>query len=152
MSYNRPTRSQNLKIHSPIYVRPPAILYCPPYIIFRILRPLYGLPNSTTHWFQTYHDHHREELSMVAASHDSCQQYTFRSFDLQHTHSDLKGITCLRTKDTFNLRNNTFLGKEETCSKSFEGKPSKSLVDGNSFIFNGITISIHKKHVTLSQP
>lgn len=42
--------------------------------ILRVILPLYGIAESDTHWFQTYHKHHVEKLGMTPSTFDTCLQ------------------------------------------------------------------------------
>lgn len=53
-----------------IFVEPPASLGMYQDKILRVIKPLYGLPESGLHWFETYHNHNTNELSIRAALHN----------------------------------------------------------------------------------
>lgn len=44
--------------------------------MLRIVKPLYGIPGAGTHWFGTYHRHHREKLHVRQSTFDPCLLYT----------------------------------------------------------------------------
>ncbi len=46
-----------------------------PDIIWLVLLPLYGLPESGVYWFETYITHHRDVLKMSSAEVDPCLLY-----------------------------------------------------------------------------
>lgn len=121
-------------------------------MLFRILRSLYGPPESGMHWFATYDNHHRDNLSMVASPHYPCLLYTPKYFDFQNYLTDMHGLTCLQTEDALNLGDESFINKKETCSKFFECKLFRFLINQRYFNFNGVTTSVQEKYVTLSQP
>ena len=74
--------------------------------IFRIVRPLYGAAESGLYWFKTYHNHHKEKLSMKVSSYDPCLLITQEG---EHTF----GITGLQTDDTLSIVNDNFARREE---------------------------------------
>ncbi|KAI0994535.1 hypothetical protein K3495_g13645 [Podosphaera aphanis] len=43
-----------------------------PDIIMVVRKPLYGIPEAGTHWWATYHKHHRENLGMEPSTYDPC--------------------------------------------------------------------------------
>src|ERR1700712_1278356 len=64
-----------------------------------VLKPLYGVPEAGTHWWATYHRHHKEKLSMVTSTYDPCLLIT--------TTENAFGIVGMQTDDTL------ILGSEE---------------------------------------
>ena len=44
----------------------------PPNMIFRVVKPLYGVPKAGIHWYGTYSTHHREKLSIDTSTFDPC--------------------------------------------------------------------------------
>lgn len=66
-------QSTTTLVHA-ISARPPKeVLHeLPPKTIFKVIRPLYGIPEAGTHWFGTYHKHHREKLFMETSTFDPC--------------------------------------------------------------------------------
>lgn len=61
-----------LKVTRPIFIRPPTILNPPEGFLLLVDRPLYGLTDSSLHWFVTYSDHHKKQLSMIDSFHELC--------------------------------------------------------------------------------
>ena len=70
--------------------------------ILKVVRPLYGIPESGNHWFKTYHDHYIKELHMHQSTYDPC---------LLHCNdhdAGTFGIVGLQTNDTLFLANTAF--------------------------------------------
>ncbi|KAI0991501.1 hypothetical protein K3495_g16686 [Podosphaera aphanis] len=62
------------KLLRPIYATPPKEM-CNEFLprdILKILKPLYGIPESGTHWYGTYHTHHETKLGMENSTYDPC--------------------------------------------------------------------------------
>jgi Reverse transcriptase (RNA-dependent DNA polymerase) len=55
-----------------IYARPPKELDVTVGCIVKVLRPLYGVPESPIHWCKTCHGHHTKELCMTPTATDPC--------------------------------------------------------------------------------
>ncbi len=89
------------------FVRPPVELGLPSNAILKIIKPLYGVPEAGNHWFNTYHSHHREKLSMTQSTYDPCLLYT------ENSSSSGFGIVGLQTDDTLFLADKMFAVKEE---------------------------------------
>lgn len=52
------------KLNRNIFAKPPKELNLPKNIVLKINGPLYGVPESGTHWYGTYMKHHTEKLKM----------------------------------------------------------------------------------------
>lgn len=86
----------------------PAILNLSSKMFFGILHPLYRLPESSMHWFRIYRNNRRNELSLIAATHDPCLLYTSKCLVNCRPSSVPYGITCLQTDIILNLGNKAF--------------------------------------------
>lgn len=100
--------------------------------VMRLIKPLYGIPEAGTHWFNTYHKHHTERLSMKTSTYDPCLLITT-------TGTESFGIVGIQTDDTLFLGNNKFakLESEELAKANLKAKPVEKLSDSNPLIFNG---------------
>ena len=78
-----------------VYIYPPKDLQLPSDLVLRVARPLYGLAEAGTHWFQTYHKHHIEKLNMATSTFDSCLLY--------EKTNPTKGLVEMQTDDTLIL-------------------------------------------------
>lgn len=129
------------KLRRPIFLRPPKELNLPPNQVLRVLRPLYGVPESPLHWFVSYTNHHRLCLNMLPLSFDQCMFHTkakIISYDNENTGAP-KGLVCLQVDDTIFTGNEEFITLEAEQSKKFPSK-GRSVVCGKPITFNGITI------------
>jgi hypothetical protein len=66
--------------------------------VLKVLRPLYGVPESGNHWFKTYYSHYVRELKMEQSTYDPCLLYSNQSF----------GIVGLQTDDTLFVGDKSF--------------------------------------------
>ena len=41
-------------------------------MIFKVVKPLYGVPKAGIHWYGTYSVYHREKLSIDTSTFDPC--------------------------------------------------------------------------------
>jgi len=119
------------------YIRPPRELNLPQGVIWKILRPLYGIPEAGTHWFRTYHNHHIEKLNLQQASYDPCLLFTTKS------DSEPQAIVGLQTDDTLFAGNISFKEKEqEQLEKAqFLAKPLQKLTTHFPLEFNSTTLT-----------
>lgn len=100
-----------------IFVRPPSVLALPIETLLRVEKSLHGLPEAGVYWFQTYHSHHKDILSLKPSSLDTCFLYTPKRFSNDfNTRGVSRGFTCLQTNDTTNASNYFFIKKKATAS------------------------------------
>lgn len=48
----------------------------PPDTLMRVILPLYGVPESGLHWYNTYQPHHLKKLVMTTSTYDPCLMIT----------------------------------------------------------------------------
>lgn len=141
------------KLARKIFIRPSPVLGYPPDFLFMAVLPIYGLPESGTHWFHTYTGYHMKKLHMTPSIYDTCFMYTNKCLaSSSRSLSVPRGAVCLQTDDTMYACNKAFTTEEERASKEFECKPAKFLKDGDKLKFNGATISQHGRSYRISQP
>ncbi|KAI1008166.1 hypothetical protein K3495_g77 [Podosphaera aphanis] len=123
------------------YVRPPKELALPADTLLKVLRPLYGVPEVGTHWFQTYHNHHVQKLDLKYSSYDPC---------LLFNRDEIVG---LQTDDTIAACSPQFGLKEdkELHKAKFDAKPVQKLTNNSPIIFNGAYISRSNTYIFISQ-
>lgn len=139
-------------VQRPIFIRPPTSLKLSKDILFRVKKPLYGLPEAGVHWFKTYHAHFTAKLGMKPAIHDLCFLYKQKSLAIKaESESLVRGITCLQTDDTGNAGNDSFMKMEEVASKQFDCKPATPLKEGERIRFNGAFIGLDNGEYTVTQ-
>jgi hypothetical protein len=100
-----------------------------------VRKPLYGIPEARTHWWATYHKHHREKLAMATSTYDPCLLIT--------TTKTAFSVVGIQTDDTLILGSkefNTIENKELTKAK-FSAKPKKLLSSETLLIFNGCILT-----------
>ena len=129
-----------------IFVRLPAELKnkYPEGTLLRVVKPLYGLAESGTYWFETYSQHHQRELHMKPSAFDPC---------LLISDSGPFGITGLQTDDTLNIGTTDFLDLEDKAltEAGIKARPQKILKDGSTEDFNGSRIIIREHEVSAIQ-
>ncbi|EED15482.1 conserved hypothetical protein [Talaromyces stipitatus ATCC 10500] len=131
-----------------IFVRPPlelAILLSPGTLL-KVVKPLYGIPESGNHWFNTYHSHHTEKLQMETSTYDPCLLHCTNS-------SNGFGVVGMQTDDTLILADEAFANREEKEIKAarIQCKPRERLSPTNPLKFNGGLISETAQGILLNQ-
>jgi hypothetical protein len=104
-------------------------------IIMVVRKPLYGIPEAGTHWWATYHKHHRERLEMVTSTYDPCL--------LISTTKATFGVVGMQTDDTLILGSDEFamLEERELAEAKFSAKPKDTLSPETPLIFNGCVLT-----------
>ena len=93
-------------INREFYIRPPIEFGFQNGTVMKVIKPLYGIPEAGAHWFNTYHTHHINKLSMMESTYDSCLLYT-------DGNDKGFGVVGLQTDDTLILANDIFAAAEE---------------------------------------
>lgn len=139
------------KLNRDFYTRiPPELaeaLSVPNGTVVKVVRPLYGIPESGNHWFKTYHEHHVKELEMNQSTYDPC---------LLHNNNPTTGtfgVVGLQTDDTLFLANDKFadLEQERVEKAQFLTKLREELSTEHSIKFNGGIIRKQDDTITLTQ-
>jgi hypothetical protein len=130
------------------FVRPPKELQMPGELLWKVLRPLYGVPEAGTHWFRTYHNHHLTRLGMSQSSYDPCLLFT------PYQSKTGQGIVGLQTDDTLIVCDSAFREKESTelQKAAFPAKPREQLTTDHPITFNGALITKHDTFLSITQP
>ena len=107
--------------------------------VLKVLRPLYGVPEAGTHWYNTYHKHHTEKLGLNPSSYDPCLLY------------NQEAIVGLQTDDTFYLATIKYAEQEqvELEKAGYLAKTVKKLID--KLTFNGGDITRFDDRIGLTQ-
>lgn len=93
----------------------------PPNTAFKVIKPLYVIPDRGLHWYSTYLDNHVEKLCMTRATLDPCVL-------MKHDDDgDLTGMVILQLDDSFEFWTDEFLKQEVESAKAFRGKPRNFL-------------------------
>lgn len=103
-------------IQRKVFIEPPTSLNFGTNNLLRVVKSLYGLPESRLYWFETYHHHHTDNMNMEHAVHDVCFLFHEEFF---FWYSAIRGATCLRTDDTLNLGTALFMKKEKERGRQF---------------------------------
>jgi hypothetical protein len=111
--------------------------------VVKVLKPLYGVPESGNHWYKTYHSHHVKELSMEQSTYDPCLLYS----------NDPFGLVGLQTDDTLFVGNDDFAEQEQVQLKKakFKAKERERLTPDHDLKFNGAIIHAETTGITLTQ-
>ncbi len=105
--------------------------------ILRIIKSFYDVFEIETHWFNTYHDHHKKNLNMTKSTYDLCLLFINQSvFELIE----------MQTDDTLMLKDDCFakLKKSELKKANLMFKKRKMLITLISIRFNDEIISLIK--------
>ena len=99
-----------------------------------VLKPLYRVPEASTHWFTTYHKHYIEKLSIATSTYNLCLLIT-------QTPSTFR-IVGIQTNDTLILVQEKFaqLKEEELI---FTTKPKENLTTKAPLIFNSCILTLN---------
>ena len=116
-----------------VYIRAPKEMELPPGYIIKVVKPLYGIPESGLHWYLTYLTHHLDTLRMTRTRSDPCILIR-RTKD-----GALDGLILLQVDDSLGLGSDTFMQEEEQASKAFRCKPRTPISEEETG-FNGISI------------
>ena len=60
------------KLERKVYIKPPKEMMLSDDQVLRVIKPLYGIPESGLHWSLTYLEHHVESLGMKRTLIDPC--------------------------------------------------------------------------------
>jgi hypothetical protein len=117
-----------------IYTTPPKDIdgELPQGMIFKVIKPLYGIPEAGTHWFRTYYRHHQVKLGIEPSTYDPC-------FLITRDQSGPFGIVGLQTDDTLFIRDDKFIEIEDKELKAAKltAKPAQTLTPDDPLAFNG---------------
>ena len=128
------------------YVRPPVKLGLDSNAILKIMKPLYGVPKAGNHWFNTYHFHHCEKLSMTQSIYNPCLLYT------ENSSSTRFGIVGLQTDDILFLSDRMLaIKEEEQLYKANLLAQEREKLDIKTIKFNGGYITQESNVIHLMQ-
>ena len=126
-----------------VYIRAPRELGLPEGYILKVVKPLYGIPESGLHWYLTYLAHHLDTLHMTRARCDPCVL-------IRRSNDRLDGLILLQVDDSLGIGTPKFWEDEEIGSKSFRCKPRTKLSEKPTS-FNGIFIKHQDGRYTIDQ-
>ena len=103
-----------------------------------VVKPLYGVAESGTHWWVTYSKYHKEKLRMDTSTYDPCLLLTTEE-------SKGFGVVGMQTDDTLILADDQFHKDEET-QLPFKAKEKEYLKADDELTFNGCVIQINDQN------
>lgn len=112
---------------------PPPEMKFPLNKILKVIKLLYGIPESDLHWDLTYLYQHVGRLGMKRTTLDPCVL-------IRHDNGVLSDIVILQVDDSFAFGTKDFLKQEEESEKAVRGNPRKQLT-AEPTTFNGICLS-----------
>jgi hypothetical protein len=106
---------------------------------------LYGIPEAGTHWWATYHKHHREKLAIATFTYDPCLLIIITKAAF--------GVVRMQTDDTLILGSKDFdtIEEEELTKAKFSTKPKELLSPETPLIFNGCILTQKEEDIELRQ-
>ena len=116
-----------------IYALPPKEMGLSSDAVLVVYKPLYGVPEAGTHWYNTYHAHHTGPLRLEQSSYDPCLLFT-------HGNDKAFGIVGLQTDDTLFLADDTF-AEQEQDKLVYAAKGREILSTESLFTFNSAFLS-----------
>jgi hypothetical protein len=133
----------------PVYLEAPAEMGLSGDELLLARKPLYGVPESSLHWFLTHHGHHTEKLGMSASKADNCLLYHRVTDETGKEKTD--GITILQVDDSFGHGTESFLDIEEEGSSQFDCKPRLLFNINTSARFNGTNVQRTKSFFAIEE-
>jgi hypothetical protein len=105
--------------------------------LLQVVRPLYGLAEAGAYWFNTYHNHHKNKLSMKTSTFDPCLL-------IRTTGKETFGLTALQTDDTFSFVTEDMSRAEQRELEAAElrAKDKTRLTENQPLEFNGGRIEL----------
>lgn len=117
-----------------VFIRAPPEIGIPLGTVLKVVKPLYGGPDSGLNWYLTYTFHHIDYLAMKRAMVDPCML-------MKHTDGCMTGGTLLQVDDSLNIGPDTFMKDDDNAVQRFRTKLRK-LVSDNITLFNGFELTM----------
>ena len=130
-----------------VFIVPPKEANRPKEELWRLLKPLYGLPESSLLWYATYSGHLCGYVGLDCDPVDPCLFYLIPPDSLA---TGSEGVLTLQVDDTLFAGSREFLTKEEALAHRFPTKPC-SLIGSTPVQFNGTFLSKVRKGYLSSQ-
>ena len=115
------------------YIVPPKSLGLPSNVLWKLKKPLYGLPESGLLWYETYRIYHEVDLRMQAAAGDPCLYYA-------HEEHKLSGIIVTQVDDSAIAGTSLFLQRESDAAVAFPSK-GRTCINRQGTDFNGSRVA-----------
>ena len=91
-----------------------------------LLKPLYGLPESPLHWFETYSRHHKDALAMKSLAGDPGVFCTSDGLFNYYSNQPSR-LVGLKVDDSFIFENDSFMKMEEKAAVKFPNKGANAI-------------------------
>lgn len=121
-------------------MRAPSEMVLEPGKILKVIRPLYGMPESPMHWFATCLKYHRSNLGMSHLPLDPCFLY-------MNDEEKVNGLLGLPVDDTLYGGNLGFSNEEMEKSAKFPSK-GRTTISSKPTKYNGVHISTDGEKVS----
>lgn len=127
-----------------VYVTPPKEARPHPDELWRLCRPLYGLPEAGAMWYSTFARYHRNSLHMHHTATDPAVL-------VRHDkHGNLDGMSVIQVDDTLIMGTPLFVKDEERESVAFPSK-GRTLIESKPVGFNGTVITRKGRNIVVDQ-
>lgn len=93
-----------------------------PDTVLKVVRPLYGIPESGLHWYLTYLENHVDNLGMNRTKADPCVTWKSKGNCIQ-------GLIVLQVDESLGMGTQGFLKEEEEGSMRFKSKPRTPIAE-----------------------
>lgn len=130
-------------LRRPVFMKPPSEMKLQKGKVVKVIKPLYGMPESPMHWYNTYLGYHRESLGMTQLDLDPCLL-------VSHTKGETSGMLSLQVDDTLFSGSKEFLSIEEKASSAFPNK-GRTRVDTDLVMYNGIGFVRNRNVLQMNQ-
>ncbi len=113
--------------------------------ILRIIKSLYDVSKAKTHWFNTYHDHHKKNLNMTKSTYNLCLLLINQNESLNNLiNQSIFELIKMQTDDTLMLKDDRFaeLKESELKKAKLMFKKREMLIIFTSIKFNDEIISL----------
>jgi hypothetical protein len=129
------------------FIRSPSELDLSKNSILRVVKSLYGVPETGTHWFNTYQKHHKDNLMMIESTFDSCLLH------IEFIFINRFGVIDIQTDDTLILADDEFvtLEQNELVRARLTFKQREKLISTTSIKFNDDLIFLSDNSLLLTQ-
>lgn len=131
------------RLERPVFIKPPPEMGLSPDTVLRVVRPLYGIPESGLHWYLTYLEYHTEQLGMRRTTVDPC-------VFVRRDGGELSGLIALQVDDSLTVGTKEFLEEEKEAARQFKTK-ERTTINNKPTTFNGVRICKIDNVITMDQ-
>lgn len=127
-----------------VYIRPPEGMHLPLDMIMKVVKSLYGIPESGLYWYLTYMEHHILALNMIQFRVDRCLLF-------QRVDRLLSVMVILQVDDSLIVGTKSFLRTEDEMSAAFLSKLRKA-IGKTKILIHGVELSLtSEKKIRVTQ-